>query len=147
MDPDPAIFVNDLHDDNKKINFFSSSKFTAYYFLKVHLHNFSKIKVIKKSQNSRNRGFSYYFCLIIEWSGSAYISQSVPFWPLDPGSGKGKNKDPDPDLGWTTRIIFRELRNHFFGIKYLNSLMQIRDPGRKKFGSGMFIQDSQHWSH
>jgi hypothetical protein len=34
------------------------------YFLKVHLHHFSKIKVIKKSQNSRNHCFSYYFCLI-----------------------------------------------------------------------------------
>ncbi len=32
---------------------------------------------------------------------------------------------------------FLELRNHFFGLKYSNSLMQIRDPGRKKFGSGM----------
>ncbi len=24
---------------------------------------------------------------------------------------------------------FRELRNHYFGLKYLNSLMRIRDPG------------------
>ncbi len=37
MDPDPAIFVSDLQDVNKKIIFF------AYYFLKVHLH-FLKIK-------------------------------------------------------------------------------------------------------
>ncbi len=28
------------------------SSFSAYYFLKVHLHHFSKIKVIKKSQSS-----------------------------------------------------------------------------------------------
>jgi hypothetical protein len=33
------------------------------YFLKVHLHHFLKIKVIKKSQNSRNQGFSYYLLL------------------------------------------------------------------------------------
>jgi hypothetical protein len=45
-------------------------KFFAYYFLKVHLHRFSKIKVIKKSQNRCNQGFSYYFCLMIEVSGS-----------------------------------------------------------------------------
>jgi hypothetical protein len=58
--PDPAIFVIDLQDGNKKV-FFS-----AYYFLKVHLlvHHFSifqRSKVMKKSQNSRSRGFSYYF--------------------------------------------------------------------------------------
>ncbi len=29
---------------------------------------------------------------------------------------------------------FRELRNHFLGLKYLNSLMRIRDSGWKKFG-------------
>jgi hypothetical protein len=31
-----------------------------------------------RSQNSRNREFSYFFCL---------IQDSVLFWPLDPGSG------------------------------------------------------------
>jgi hypothetical protein len=43
MDPDPdiAIFAIDLHEANKKL-FFKS--FSAYYFLKVHLHHFSKIK-------------------------------------------------------------------------------------------------------
>jgi hypothetical protein len=38
--------------------------------LKINLHNFSKIKVMKKSQKSRNQGFSYYFCLMIKGSGS-----------------------------------------------------------------------------
>jgi hypothetical protein len=33
--------------------------------------------------------------------------------------------------------IFNKLRNHFFGLKYLNSLMRIRDPGWKKVGSGI----------
>jgi hypothetical protein len=36
---------------------------------------------------------------------------------------------------------FLELRNHFFllfwGLKYLNSLTRIRDPGWKKVGSGI----------
>jgi hypothetical protein len=36
-------------------------KISAYYFLKVHLNHFSKRKVIKKSQNSGNQGFSFYF--------------------------------------------------------------------------------------
>jgi hypothetical protein len=32
---------------------------------------------------------------------------------------------------------FLELRNHFFGLKYLNSLMRILDPGWRQFGSGI----------
>ncbi len=50
--------------------FFLLSFLLIRYFLNVHLHHFSKIKVIKKSQNSRNQCFSYYFCLMIERSGS-----------------------------------------------------------------------------
>jgi hypothetical protein len=41
----------------------------------------------------------------------------------------------DSDPGLTTRIILRELKKPFFGLNYLNSLMRIRDPGWKKFGS------------
>jgi hypothetical protein len=35
-DPNPAMFFIDLRDANKQT--------TAYYFLKVYLHHFSKIK-------------------------------------------------------------------------------------------------------
>jgi hypothetical protein len=56
-DPDPIIFVIDLQDANKKLFFYNSV--SAYYFFKVHLHHFSKIKnVQKKSQNGRNQDFS-----------------------------------------------------------------------------------------
>ncbi len=69
--PYPVIFVSDLQlQDNKmtkKINFL---RFFAYYFLKLHVHHFSKIKVIKMSQNSRNQGFSYSFWLVMEGSRS-----------------------------------------------------------------------------
>jgi hypothetical protein len=41
-DPDPVIFVSDLQDFNKKLFIFLS--FFAYFFLKVLLHQFSKIK-------------------------------------------------------------------------------------------------------
>ncbi len=68
MDPDPAIFVTDLQDASKKFIF--NTIFSAYYFLKVHLHHFSKIKSKKGSQNCRNQCFSYYFCMMIEGSGS-----------------------------------------------------------------------------
>ncbi len=58
--------------------------FSAYYFLKVQLHHFSKIKSQKESQNSRNQGFSYYFCMMIEGSGSI---------PLTSGSGSQRIKN------------------------------------------------------
>ncbi len=55
--------------------------------MKVHLQHFSKIKSQKESQNSRNQGFSYYFCLIIEGSGSGSI-------PLTSGSGGYGSRRP-----------------------------------------------------
>jgi hypothetical protein len=56
LDLDPAIFVIYLQDANKKEILLT--KCSAYYFLKVHLHHFSKIKSQKKAQ--RNQSFSYY---------------------------------------------------------------------------------------
>ncbi len=88
----------------QKTNFLKS--FFAYYFLKVHLHHFSKIKSPKEVTNSRNQGFTYYFCLLIEESGSI---------PLTNGSGSGKPKkhvDPDPEH-WilvTQKMRFLRLR-------------------------------------
>ncbi len=57
---------------------------------------------------------------------------------LTPGSGirdgwKVRILDP----GWTTRILFPRACIPFFGLKYLNSYMRIRDPGWKRFGSGI----------
>jgi hypothetical protein len=48
-----------------------------------------------------------------------------------------KNQDPDPGPGFTTRIIFPRAYKQFFGLKYLNTLMRIRDQGWKKFGFGI----------
>jgi hypothetical protein len=45
-DPDPATFVIDIQDANKKLIFLLS--FSAYFFLKVHLHHFSKMKSQKE---------------------------------------------------------------------------------------------------
>ncbi len=74
--------VIDLQDASKKLIF--NIIFSAYYFLKVHLHRFSKIKSQKESQKSRNQGFSYNFCMIIKGSGSRAGSGSIP---LTSGSG------------------------------------------------------------
>ncbi len=84
MDLDPAIFVIDLQDASKKLIY--NTIFSAYYFLKVHLHHFSKIKSQKESQNRWNQGFSYYFCIMIEGSGSGSIS-------LTSGSGSERPKN------------------------------------------------------
>ncbi len=66
-------------------------------------------------------------------------------WIQDSGSRMGKTSASG--FGIRTRdelprSYFLELRNHFFGLKYLNSSMRIwegkkSDPGRKKIGSGM----------
>jgi hypothetical protein len=73
-------------------------------------------------------------------------------WIRDPGWVKSK----DPDLGCKIRdeqlgSYFLELRNHFFSLKYLNSLMRmedfgsgIGDAGWKKVGSEINIPDPQH---
>jgi hypothetical protein len=53
--PDPVIFVSDLQGVNKKLFFFLLILLIT--FLKVHLHHFSRIKVIKKSRNSRIQCF------------------------------------------------------------------------------------------
>jgi hypothetical protein len=58
-DPDPSIFIIDLQDANKKL--IEKKSFPAYYFLKVLLHNFSKIKSQKEvtKDQDQDQGFSY----------------------------------------------------------------------------------------
>jgi hypothetical protein len=53
----------------------------------------------------------------------------------------GESQHEDPGI-WDEQpgSYFLELRNLFllfWGLKYLNSLMRIRDPGWRQFGSGM----------
>jgi hypothetical protein len=43
------------------------------------------IKVIEKSQNSRNEGFSYFYCLIIEGSGIRLVPDEQDCWQGAPG--------------------------------------------------------------
>ncbi len=73
VDPNPAIFVLDVQDANKLFCFLLfEGTFTSL----------SMINVIKKSPpNSRNQGFSYFFCLIIEGSrpGSVPLTNGSRF--------------------------------------------------------------------
>ncbi len=72
MDPDtdPAIFFIDLQEANKKLIL---KKFFCLLLFEGTLHHFTKIK-----------SFSYYFCLMIEGSGSV---------PLTNGSGSRRPKN------------------------------------------------------
>jgi hypothetical protein len=67
-----------------KNKFFQS--FIAYCFLKVHLYqSFKDKKSKKKSQISKNQGFSYFFSLLMEGSGTVQIMNGS----LSYGSGYG----------------------------------------------------------
>ncbi len=87
-------------------------------------------------------------------------TQTVEFWSvadpdpgsgafLTPGSGMGKKSWSGP--GFRIRddqpgSYFLELRNHFFGLNYLNSLMRIRDPEWKKSVPGFGMEKSRIWN-
>ncbi len=55
-----------------------------------------------------------------------------------PGPGSGMNNPDHIFLSLETIFLL------FLGLKYLNSLMRIRDPGWKKVGSGINIPDPPH---
>ncbi len=86
MDPEPSFFFSDLQDVKKKVFFLLS--FFADYFSKVHLHHCSKIKDIKKSQNSRNQCFSYFF--LLDYRRIRIQIRTVPYTN---GSGSGRPKN------------------------------------------------------
>jgi hypothetical protein len=93
----------------------SNTIFSAYYFLKVHLLHFSKIKIQKESQNRRNQGFSYNFCMMIEGSGSGCI-------PLTSGSGSGAGSGRPKNM-WLRWIRIRNTgRNQGFSYWYYFSV-------------------------
>jgi len=62
--PDPVIFVSDLQDGNK--NYFN---FCCFLLSQATFTSLFKDKKSKKSQNSRNQGFPYYYCLIMDLGG------------------------------------------------------------------------------
>ncbi len=84
MDPDPD---SDPAIHWPSINFFK--KFFCWLLFEGTFTSFFKDEKSKRShkwKNSRNQGFSYYFCLMIEGSGSGSI-------PLTNGSGSRRPKN------------------------------------------------------
>ncbi len=66
------------------------------------------------------------------------IRDPVPFWSLDPGSGMDKKSGSGSGMNNPDHIS-KSLET-IFGLKYVNSLMRIRDTGWKK------IQIRDPWS-
>ncbi len=123
-------FVIDIQDANKKLIFLKSS---AHYFLKVHLHHFSKLKKLKKnSQSNRNQGFSYYFCLVnIEGSGSGSKPQTN-------GSGSGSRRPKNIRI-WRIRtaleffdMLFRRCFQTppILKVRSVGNIARIKDEGQ-----------------
>ncbi len=71
--------------------------FSAYYFLKVHLHYFPKIKSQKELQNSNNQGFSYYFCVMIRIRSRIRIQTSDKWIRIREAQKHVDPLDPDSD--------------------------------------------------
>jgi hypothetical protein len=93
-DPDPALFVSNLPDTNKKITDIISSKI--------------------KSHKEVTKGFSNYFCLMMEGSGAGSV-------PPTNGSGSGSGRPKNLRI---LRIRIRlRLRNTVYGI-YHNLLQK-----------------------
>ncbi len=103
-----------------KNNFFK--QFFVPIFFKAHVHHFSMIKSQKESQkNSRNQGFSYYFCMMIKGSGSI---------PLTNGSGSRSRR---PKNMWI-RIRIR-IRNTDTKLKFMSRILEIIHVGSAGSGS------------
>jgi hypothetical protein len=94
-DPDPAIFVNELQDANKKL---IKKKLFCLLLFEGTFTSFFK----EKSQSSRNQVFSYHFTLVIEGTGSGSIS-------MNNGSGSGSRRPKNIRIRWI-RILIR-IRN------------------------------------
>ncbi len=106
--PDPAFFVSDLQDVNKIFSFLKS--LFAYYFLRVHLHHFSKIKSHKEVTKQQESMFFLLFLLDDRRIGYGPLS-------LTNGSGFGSGR---PKNIWILRIRTRiriQIRNTGYEIQ------------------------------
>ncbi len=68
------------------------------------------MKSQKESQNSRNQGFSYYFCMMIEGSGSGSRAGSGSI-PLISGSGYGSWRPKNMWIRWIRIRLRIRVRN------------------------------------
>ncbi len=110
LDPDLAIFDIELQDASKKLIFLHNIFWLLLF--EATFTPFFKDKKSKKSQNSRNQGFSYYFCMMIEGSGSRAGSGSGSKH-VTSGSGSGSRRPKNTWIRWI-RIRIRIRNTGFF---------------------------------
>ncbi len=79
---------------------------------------FQWCKVIKKSQNSRNQVFSYFFCLTTEGAGSGSV-------PLNNGSGSGRPKNLWIRIRNTFPNIINHRQNVYFVVRWKKCISRI----------------------
>ncbi len=109
VDLDPAVLVLGLQDSYKKLFFFLFITFWRYIYI-----IFLRYKVIKKSENRRNQGSSYYFCLMIEGFGSV---------PLTNGSGSRRPKNIWIRIHNTLgKILYQPSKKPSYGCEMIHSL-------------------------
>ncbi len=74
----------------------------AYYFLKVHLHYFLKIRIIKRSRKTVGINMFFLLSFLLEGSGARYRSIS-----LTDGSGSGRSKNIRIRiLFWSASLVY-----------------------------------------
>jgi hypothetical protein len=112
---------------------------------------FLRLNVIKKSQNTRNQGFSSYFFLMIKGSRSVPMNNgSGSKWPKNTWiqntgllNGKGKGASP----GWNIvfnppdhLVLAKRRKNHWT----LNHLIILRCPTLSVGGGGLQVFDTKN---
>jgi hypothetical protein len=91
---------------------------------------FKEKKIQKKSQNSRNQGFSNYFCLMTERSGSGSK-------PLTNGSGSGRPKT----CGSGSGTLLLNVRNLHIALTYYHLYWERR---QRRHMSGFTGEQASH---
>jgi hypothetical protein len=79
-EPDPALFVRDLQDAKKNQNFL------AFYFLKVHLHYFLKIKLSSRCHKTVEIKARFFLLCLLDDGRRIRIRTN------NDGSGSGRSK-------------------------------------------------------
>ncbi len=95
-DPDPGpgscYYCNWPSRCQQKTNFLTQFFLLITFWSYIYII-FQRLKIQQKSQNSRNQGFSYYFCMMIKGSGSGSI-------PLPSGSESGPGRPKNMWIRW-----------------------------------------------
>jgi hypothetical protein len=114
-DPDPAIYSSLTFKMLTKTNILKSLLLITFW--RYTYITFQRKKVKKKSQSSRNQGFSYYFCLVIEGPGSK---------PQTNGSGSGSRRPKNIRIRQIRIRIRNTSRKYSIPARHLGPVLHLR---------------------